>query len=96
MQWIFGEGMRDLLAHVATIVKFQFCAWVNIKYYDKDGFTDVHVQSPCSQQALVYVNVFVFCLHEKYTMWCQEKKDGSSGALDSCFGLVGPHQQSIQ
>ena len=25
-------------------------------------------------------------------MWCQEKMDG---ALDSCFGLVGPHQQSI-
>ena len=26
-------------------------------------------------------------------MWCQAKKE--RGALDSCFGLVSPHQQSI-
>ena len=56
--------MRDLLAHAATIAKFQLGEWVNIKDYDKDGLTYVHVQSPCSQQALVYVNVF--CLYKGF------------------------------
>ena len=34
-------------------------------------------------------NTFMFA----QTMWCQVKKEG--GALDSCFGLISPHQQSI-
>ena len=45
----------------------------------------------CLRVSWRYISVSV-CAWTKYTMWCQEKKDG---ALDSCFRLVGPHQQSI-
>ena len=57
--------MRDFLVHAATIAKISVtCMSEYIKDYDKDVLTYVHVQSPCSQQALVYVNVF--CLYKGF------------------------------